>query len=43
MAQIGIGIIAVGIVIVALVLAVRCPADKIPELARWLGGWFRRG
>jgi hypothetical protein len=42
MAQIGIGIFAVGVVAVAFVLALRCPAEKIPEPARWLGAWFKR-
>jgi hypothetical protein len=37
MAQIGIGIFAVGVVAVAFVLSLRCPAEKIPEPARWLG------
>ena len=35
------GIFAGGVILVALVLAVRCPADRIPELARWLGRWFK--
>jgi hypothetical protein len=31
-----------GAVAVALVLAVRCPAERIPDLAKALGRWWRR-
>ncbi len=35
-------ILAVGFVLVALILAWRCPKEKIPELAQALSCWFRK-
>lgn len=34
-------ILAGGVILVALVLAVRCNRDDIPSLARALSRWFR--
>ncbi|MGB6457629.1 MAG: hypothetical protein WBH47_24415 [Streptosporangiaceae bacterium] len=42
MARMPIEIIAGGVVLVALILAWRCPKDEIPELAHALGRWFGR-
>jgi hypothetical protein len=41
MASVAVVIIAGGFVLVALILAWRCPRDKIPELARAFARWFQ--
>jgi hypothetical protein len=37
---VSLAVVAVWLVL-GIITAIKCPDDKIPELARWLFGWLR--